>query len=47
MAQAKDPICGMMVNTDSPPAQGVYDGQPVYFCSPGCKAKYEAQRARR
>jgi len=40
--QAKDPICGMSVDTDRAPAQGTYGGQKVYFCSAGCRRKYEA-----
>jgi Cu+-exporting ATPase len=47
MAKAKDPVCGMTVDTERAPAQGVYDGQPVYFCAAGCKAKFEAARAPR
>ena len=47
MAKAKDPVCGMTVDTERAPAQGVYDGQAVYFCNPGCKTKFEAQRARK
>ncbi|WP_428420451.1 heavy metal translocating P-type ATPase [Methylibium sp.] len=37
----KDPVCGMTVTTKS---QHVlhHEGQPVYFCSAGCKAKFAA-----
>lgn len=45
--QAKDPVCGMMVDTERAPAQGTYDGQVVYFCAPSCKATYEKRRATR
>jgi YHS domain-containing protein len=41
MAQARDPVCGMNVDTDRAPAQGTYAGQKVYFCSAGCRRKYE------
>ena len=44
--KAKDPICGMMVDTDHPAAKGVYDGQTVYFCSEGCRKTYESRRGR-
>lgn len=46
MAKAKDPICGMMVDTDRPGAKGVYDGQTVYFCCEGCRRTYESRRPR-
>ncbi len=44
MAKAKDPICGMMVDTEKAPAKGMYDGQMVYFCNPSCQKSYEAKR---
>jgi P-type Cu+ transporter len=44
MVKMKDPICGMTVDSDRAPAQGVYGGQSVYFCSAGCKTAYEAQK---
>jgi YHS domain-containing protein len=44
MAKAKDPICGMMVDTEKAPAKGTYDGQTVYFCAESCKRTYEAKR---
>jgi P-type Cu+ transporter len=42
MAQARDPVCGMTVDTERAPAQGTYAGQKVFFCSAGCRRKYEA-----
>ncbi|HYA10698.1 MAG TPA: hypothetical protein VEH10_03380 [Thermoplasmata archaeon] len=42
MAQVRDPICGMSVDTDRAPAHGTYGGQNVYFCSAMCRKKYEA-----
>jgi YHS domain-containing protein len=44
VAKAKDPICGMTVDTDRAPAKGEYDGQPVYFCSADCKRVFESRR---
>lgn len=38
---AKDPICGMSVDTTRAPTMGEYAGQKVYFCSAGCKSTYE------
>jgi P-type Cu+ transporter len=41
----KDPVCGMTV---TPAAKHVHlhEGQPVYFCSAGCKAKFAADPAK-
>jgi Cu+-exporting ATPase len=33
-----DPVCGMEITADS----AEYDGQTYYFCSPGCRAAFEA-----
>ncbi len=41
--KAKDPVCGMTVDTDKAPARGTYGGQMVYFCCEGCKRTYEKQ----
>ncbi|MDD5491056.1 MAG: heavy metal translocating P-type ATPase [bacterium] len=38
---AKDPVCGMDVE-EKPSAQQIeYKGRKFYFCSPGCKSKFE------
>ncbi len=37
----KDPVCGMAV-TEQSPHHLAHDGQPYYFCSTGCKAKFSA-----
>ena len=34
---AIDPVCGMTVDRASAPATATVDGQPVYFCSEGCR----------
>ena len=39
----KDPVCGMMVDPETAPAQAVYKGQTYYFCAPGCKAAFEQE----
>jgi Cu+-exporting ATPase len=36
----KDPVCGMTVKKDSK-FKSQYDGQTYYFCSGGCKEKFE------
>ncbi len=38
---AKDPVCGMQVETANPGATSTHDGHTVYFCSDRCKAKYD------
>ena len=37
----KDPVCGMTVTATSPHVFQ-YEGKPVYFCSAGCKSRFEA-----
>ncbi len=40
----KDPVCGMKVSAQSPHVLQ-REGKSVYFCSAGCKAKFEADPA--
>jgi Cu+-exporting ATPase len=42
---AKDPVCGMAVNVDKAAGTSTYDGKTFYFCSPGCKQKFDANPA--
>ncbi|MGJ7568819.1 heavy metal translocating P-type ATPase [Variovorax sp. GB1R11] len=37
----KDPVCGMTVTAQSPHVLH-HEGEPVYFCSAGCKVKFAA-----
>lgn len=46
MAKAKDPICGMMVDTETAKFKGEYGGQMVYFCNPNCQKTYESQHGK-
>src|SRR5438552_12592024 len=39
---AKDPVCGMTVDRDKTPHRSTVDGRTVYFCSAGCKQKFDA-----
>jgi len=39
---AKDPVCGMDVNESQAKAKSQYNGQTYYFCSDGCKQKFDA-----
>lgn len=41
----KDPVCGMTV-TPLSAHMLQHEGRPVYFCSAGCKAKFEANPAK-
>jgi len=34
---AKDPVCGMAVKEEMPPATSQVEGTVYYFCSKGCK----------
>ncbi|HTT15554.1 MAG TPA: copper-transporting ATPase [Thermoplasmata archaeon] len=42
MATAKDPVCGMSVDTNHPAATASSGGQTVYFCSTACQKQYAA-----
>lgn len=47
MAQAKDPVCGMTIETAT--AAGgrvVYDAEEVYFCSDTCRRTFQAEPER-
>jgi len=39
--EAKDPICGMMVNPGKANYQSEYDGRTYYFCCVRCKQKFD------
>ena len=41
MAKHKDPICGMQVEEADAAGQSDYEGKTYYFCSSGCKEKFE------
>jgi xanthine dehydrogenase accessory factor len=43
VATAVDPICGMTVAAVPSTPSLRYNGETVYFCCDGCKAKFEAQ----
>jgi Cu+-exporting ATPase len=42
---AIDPVCGMTVKTATAKHTTTHDGTTVYFCSPGCKARFETDPA--
>src|ERR1051326_1059631 len=38
----KDPVCGMTVDETKATLRSEFRGQPYYFCSAGCKVKFES-----
>lgn len=44
--QAKDPVCGMVVDPHETTHRAEHGGRPYYFCSSGCQSKFEADPAR-
>lgn len=43
---AKDPVCGMDVDTKPGAKQATYQGKTYYFCSDGCKESFERDPGR-
>jgi P-type Cu+ transporter len=46
MAQVKDPVCGMAVDTFAPGARSMFGGRAFYFCSEACQQQFEANPTR-
>jgi Cu+-exporting ATPase len=44
--KVKDPVCGMWVDPHNAKHQTEHAGRPYYFCSAGCRAKFEADPLR-
>ncbi len=44
--KVKDPVCGMWVDPASTPHKTPFEGKEVFFCSAGCKAKFEKEPQR-
>ncbi len=40
---AKDPVCGMDVDTATAEWKTEYKGKTYYFCAPGCKQSFEQE----
>jgi YHS domain-containing protein len=38
----KDVVCGMQVDPAKAPGKSEHNGKTYYFCSPGCKKKFDA-----
>jgi YHS domain-containing protein len=43
MAQVKDPVCGMMVDSETTQFKSEYKGQTYYFCTTGCKTAFDKE----
>ena len=43
---ATDPVCGMRVDRQASKPTSIYEGRTYYFCSEGCKAKFDAEPER-
>lgn len=41
MAQVKDIVCGMTVDSETAQHRSEYKGQTYYFCSRGCKSAFD------
>ena len=41
----KDVVCGMQVDPANAAGSSQYNGKTYYFCSIGCKAKFDANPA--
>jgi YHS domain-containing protein len=39
----RDPVCGMDVTPATAGASSEYEGEPYYFCCPGCKKTFERE----
>ena len=37
-----DPVCGMTVDPSSAAARTRYEGSDFYFCTEGCKARFQS-----
>lgn len=42
MAQVKDPVCGMMIDSDTAAGTSSFEGQDYYFCSEQCKLQFDS-----
>ena len=44
--KATDPVCGMTVDPERCAGTVEHDGRTFYFCSAGCREKFEAEPGR-
>jgi Cu+-exporting ATPase len=43
MAQVRDVVCGMTVDSETAEYKSEYKGETYYFCSPGCKRSFDKE----
>jgi Cu+-exporting ATPase len=46
MAQVKDPVCGMEIDSATAAGSSTYDGTDYYFCSSECKKAFDHDPSR-
>jgi len=46
MAKVKDPVCGMIIDTDTAAARANFSGRTYYFCTQECLQQFEANPSR-
>jgi Cu+-exporting ATPase len=46
MSQFKDPVCGMVIESEDAAGSTTYESNEVYFCSDQCRRDFEADPAR-
>jgi Cu+-exporting ATPase len=46
MARVKDPVCGMIIESDTAAAKSTYQGETYFFCSVDCKQAFDAEPSR-
>lgn len=46
MATQTDPVCGMQVDEQHPAGTSEFNKKTYYFCSQGCKQKFDANPER-
>ncbi len=44
--EVRDPVCGMVVDPHTAKHRSLHDGHPFYFCSLGCKTKFDDNPAK-
>ena len=45
MSQVKDPVCGMVIDSDDAVGSTKFEGHQIYFCSEQCRLDFEADPA--
>lgn len=43
MAQVKDLVCDMTIDSETAKYKSEYEGQTYYFCAPGCKTAFDKE----